>query len=533
METNTGTQDVTVNGATTKSAKKHCASAVIVATQPTVSIESSGEEDATKKKPTKKEATKKEAARQSQSAPKAVIANASQKQASIIEDAEIKATAPQAVEAKKTCTPEAAPRKQDVKRTADISRREASDSADTPSLVALLRSPPPKKTAAECAAEFERTAAETESKAAEANAAQREFAKSAAKQFAIDFAKQIEARTQALQGQALQGQATDELATKADASKWKAPADAARQADSAARARAQSQPSKDTGNSWHARQASWSQDSSKSWSASGSSWRHDSADGGWNSTRGKGSWGRADSAGGGGGSTWSGGNDSWRATQLSKALSMLLRHKALELGVAIRPDGYCLVDDVLSVPSMKSLQATKADIEDITNTNDKKRFQLSTVDGQLMVRAVQGHSMKVVEDEKLLVRISPQSQQLPSKCVHGTYSRNWVSIQHQGLIAGGGENNSWGKKQGMVTLNRNHIHFAPFDYTDKRVISGMRPNCDVAIYLDLPLALSAGIAFFTAENEVILTPGESGVIHPKYFKTVKNILTGEILHGKA
>merc|ERR1719401_638232 len=138
-----------------------------------------------------------------------------------------------------------------------------------------------------------------------------------------------------------------------------------------------------------------------------------------------------------------------------------------------------------------------------------------------MIRAVQGHSMKVVQDDHLLVRLDRNQKQLPTKCVHGTYSRNWTSIKAQGLIAGGIQARGF---------DRNHIHFAPYDYNDKRVISGMRPNCDLAIYVDLSKAMMAGIPFFMSHNEVILSPGENGVLHPKYFKTVKNIVTGEVLY---
>jgi 2'-phosphotransferase len=47
----------------------------------------------------------------------------------------------------------------------------------------------------------------------------------------------------------------------------------------------------------------------------------------------------------------------------------------------------------------------------------------------------------------------------------------------------------------------------------------MRPNCELAVFINGPLALADGIPFFCSANGVILTPGNSdGFLLPKYFK---------------
>lgn len=47
----------------------------------------------------------------------------------------------------------------------------------------------------------------------------------------------------------------------------------------------------------------------------------------------------------------------------------------------------------------------------------------------------------------------------------------------------------------------------------------MRPNCEVAVFINGPLALADGISFFRSANGVILTPGDAdGFLLPKYFK---------------
>jgi 2'-phosphotransferase len=43
-----------------------------------------------------------------------------------------------------------------------------------------------------------------------------------------------------------------------------------------------------------------------------------------------------------------------REVQVSKALSWLLRHGAVEMGLSIRADGYVPLSEVLEVPTIKS-----------------------------------------------------------------------------------------------------------------------------------------------------------------------------------
>lgn len=204
--------------------------------------------------------------------------------------------------------------------------------------------------------------------------------------------------------------------------------------------------------------------------------------------------------------------------QISKGLSLILRHKAVELGLSIRPDGFCLLAEVLNLSMMTGLKATQAIVEQITRTNEKQRFEIKTIDGQHMIRAVQGHSLNNVSDDEALQRLDLHGP-LPEKCVHGTYSRHWTSILFKGLLAGG-----LGEKG-----HRNHIHLSPYDYNDKRVISGMRADCDIAIYIDLRKAIITGVPFFISKNQVILTKGEDGALSSKYFQSAINVRTGEVL----
>ena len=124
--------------------------------------------------------------------------------------------------------------------------------------------------------------------------------------------------------------------------------------------------------------------------------------------------------------------------------------------------------------------------------------------------------MKAVRDEDTHVRLHVSDDNLPDRCAHGTYRRHVDNIVKCGLLVGGG----W-------CHSRNHIHMIPHEPNDKRVISGMRKDCEIAIWIDLKKALEDGIPFYRSQNQVILTPGKEGRLSPKYFLKAKDLFTNE------
>jgi 2'-phosphotransferase len=215
-----------------------------------------------------------------------------------------------------------------------------------------------------------------------------------------------------------------------------------------------------------------------------------------------------------------------REVRISKSLTQVLRHKALLLGLDVRADGYVLAEMVLRCQSVARHGATMADLQTIVSESNKQRFQLKQgLDGEddlTYIRAVQGHSMKVVQDEKLGRRLRADDSDLPSECVHGTYSRHLGSILGNGLMAGG--------RQGPAF--RNHVHFQPHAPGDLRVISGMRHDCDIAIWVDLREALRNGIPFFMSINEIIVTPGINGVLPKEYIQKVVHLKTRHLIFSR-
>lgn len=186
--------------------------------------------------------------------------------------------------------------------------------------------------------------------------------------------------------------------------------------------------------------------------------------------------------------------------RLSKSMSYALRHGASKMGLNMSQDGFVFVDELLSHPQFRS--STLEDVERVVANNDKQRFKLRSNpdNGRLQIRANQGHSVQVADLE--LRAVLPGAPDCPPEGIHGSYLKHWPSIRSQGLSR----------------MGRTHIHLAPGLPGEQGVISGMRKNCDLAIYIDVPKAISDGIPFFWSENGVLLTPGDAeGKLSPSFF----------------
>ncbi|PLB45670.1 hypothetical protein P170DRAFT_439405 [Aspergillus steynii IBT 23096] len=231
--------------------------------------------------------------------------------------------------------------------------------------------------------------------------------------------------------------------------------------------------------------------------------------------------------------------------------------------------GYANVADVLAWRKIKSLQTTFPEILNAVSSSDKKRFALLHIpsaeverdtpattsttsedkrEGEVLhekdaitldqntavpttsaaqetatatalavqdqnpshflIRATQGHSIKSVEAESLLEKISLEDKsKLPKTVVHGTFHGAWPAILKSG---------------GLRSMNRNQVHFATGPTLDTvlsaqpegqaqsnepQVISGMRRDAQILIYINIEKALAAGCPFWRSENDVILSGG--------------------------
>ncbi|XP_073410688.1 tRNA 2'-phosphotransferase 1 isoform X1 [Dendrobates tinctorius] len=192
-----------------------------------------------------------------------------------------------------------------------------------------------------------------------------------------------------------------------------------------------------------------------------------------------------------------GGRNQDSDVRLSKLLSYALRHGANEMGLPMGSDGFVPISFLLHLQQFRSF--SQDDIERVVRCNDKQRFSIRTSEpeGSMEIRANQGHSIPVE------VELTPLGAELPPQAIHGTYIRHWPLILRGGLSR----------------MNRTHIHLStqlPGEGDD--VISGVRRDCEVAIFIDLPKATADQIPFFWSANRVLLTPGNAdGLLLPKYF----------------
>ncbi|KAI0200426.1 hypothetical protein F4808DRAFT_159624 [Astrocystis sublimbata] len=254
--------------------------------------------------------------------------------------------------------------------------------------------------------------------------------------------------------------------------------------------------------------------------------------------------------GGGGG----GGGASNRQVQISKALSTLLRHQAQNAGIKLDAEGFAPLDRVMQWPRLRSLNPTLAEIQDEVATNAKQRFSIKPNHESIssttseddtthwLIRANQGHSIAIAS-EALHTPLTLDAGNVPEVVVHGTYFAFWPSIVADGglkkmgrtLVHFGtgipGEDGGNGQVHGVEDEEKQ------VQQRDKqKVISGMRADAEVLIFVDIERALressetaaadgnsgGEGMKWWLSENNVVLTEGNAeGIVPLKYFKEVR------------
>lgn len=198
-----------------------------------------------------------------------------------------------------------------------------------------------------------------------------------------------------------------------------------------------------------------------------------------------------------------------------------MRHDAENQGLQIRPDGFISLDDVLNVDYIKRLRPTVDDVFTVVEDNNKKRFEVKKNEqfaDLWLIRAVQGHTIKAVKDEDLLVPITANFKDeynvfnFDKGVVHGTQSDVLKFVMDTGLCR----------------MARNHVHMAIGLPGEDGVISGMRNSCNAVIEVNIAKAVIGGqIPFFISNNHVVLSPGlgDKGYIAPENFRCVFNPTT--------
>ena len=168
--------------------------------------------------------------------------------------------------------------------------------------------------------------------------------------------------------------------------------------------------------------------------------------------------------------------DKARTTHLSKFLSLVLRHQPGAANVTLDEEGWVDTEVLLVGATRAGVRMTQADLKDVVDTSDKRRFALSE-DGR-RIRANQGHSVSV--DLGLAPSVPPDV------LFHGTVEAAVPSIMSTGL----------------EKRSRQHVHLSADIATAKKV--GGRRGPPIVFRVDAASMSKAGHSFYVSENGVWL-----------------------------
>ena len=161
---------------------------------------------------------------------------------------------------------------------------------------------------------------------------------------------------------------------------------------------------------------------------------------------------------------------------ISKFLSLVLRHQPELIGLRLSPEGWADINELIAKAAEKNIVLSQEVICSIVKTNDKQRFSLTA--DRACIRANQGHSISVELN---------LPEQVPPPCLfHGTASRFLSSIKEKGLLPG----------------ERQHVHLSEDAETALQV--GSRHGKPVVLQIDAARMYQEGCKFFLSENNVWL-----------------------------
>ena len=162
---------------------------------------------------------------------------------------------------------------------------------------------------------------------------------------------------------------------------------------------------------------------------------------------------------------------------ISKFMSLVLRHKPEEISLVIDNEGWARVDELIYKMNQKGIVVNFQTIDEVVQTNDKKRFAFN--EDKTLIRASQGHSIEIKLN---LPAVTP-----PDILYHGTAEKYLDSILRTGL-----------HKQ-----SRQHVHLSATVETAKAV--GSRHGKPVILIVNANAMNMDGLKFYLSENNVWLT----------------------------
>ncbi len=161
--------------------------------------------------------------------------------------------------------------------------------------------------------------------------------------------------------------------------------------------------------------------------------------------------------------------------QISKFLSLILRHRPEKIGLTLDKNGWATVSELIA---KSKLRFTIEDLEVVVATCDKQRFIFNET--KSMIRANQGHSLKNIDLEL-------QNNAPPEYLYHGTVNKFMSAI----------------KEKGLLKMNRQHVHLSKDRETALKV--GNRRGQAIILSVRSNKMHQDGYEFYKSENGVWLT----------------------------
>jgi putative RNA 2'-phosphotransferase len=181
---------------------------------------------------------------------------------------------------------------------------------------------------------------------------------------------------------------------------------------------------------------------------------------------------------------------------LSKFLSLVLRHRPEAVGIQLDPGGWVDIETLLEHCEKRGRVISRSLLEEVVQTNNKQRFAISE-DG-IRIRASQGHSVPI---ELGYARAVP-----PEVLYHGSVAERIKAIQSQGLRK----------------MKRHHVHLSPDAKTARGV--GSRRGAPIVLRIHAGQMHRDGHVFYLSANHVWLTDR----VPSEYI----NVVEGEAIHKK-
>lgn len=162
--------------------------------------------------------------------------------------------------------------------------------------------------------------------------------------------------------------------------------------------------------------------------------------------------------------------------EVSKFISLILRHKPETIGISLDEHGWANVDELLA-GIQKSFDITPEMLDEIVRTDSKQRYAFN--EDKSLIRANQGHSIPV--DVEL------EEKEPPEFLWHGTGKKYVDSID----------------KQGLIPKSRLYVHLSVDDETAKKV--GKRHGEPILYHVKAKQMYNDGYKFYLSVNGVWLT----------------------------